>query len=75
MGTGERIGYWHDEILSMRQAVSVWQMARKGDVEGLSPFIEWDGRSVRYNSHPELAPGEHPEVPYYQTLSIMLMKS
>ena len=71
MGSGERLGYWHDEILSMRQAVSVWQMARKGDVEGLSPFIEWDGRSVRYNSHPELAPGERPEVPYYQTLSLI----
>jgi hypothetical protein len=51
--TGEPLSAWQAEIISMRQAIDLWEMARTGDVEGLSQLIEWrDERLVVYDSGP-----------------------
>jgi hypothetical protein len=46
----------------MRHAVALWDMAREGNIEGLSQHIHWEGReAVKYRSRPSPAPGESPK--------------
>ncbi len=40
----------------MHQVVTLWDMAQKQDVDGLSAHIQWDGNAILYDSHPELSP-------------------
>ena len=69
VGIGESLSAWHRELLAMSQAVTLWELARHGDVEQLSRFIHWDEKGVQYRSHPDLASGELPELPYLKTIA------
>lgn len=42
----ERFGTWAGQIEVMRQQVQLWDMARASDTQGLSRFIEWEGRDA-----------------------------
>jgi hypothetical protein len=57
VGTGESLDTWLEEICAMRQALSLWDMARIGDVKGLSRYIRWEGsKKVVYTSTSEQQP-------------------
>jgi hypothetical protein len=65
LGRGESLAHWHEEILTMRLAIDIWEAARDGDVSRLERRIIWteDGSGVRIYSHPELADGQLPDPP------------
>ena len=71
VGTGERLRVWTEEILAMRQAIDLWDKARKGDYKGLAQFIRWDEKGVHYASHPDLGPNELPEPPFRKILTVV----
>jgi hypothetical protein len=57
VGTGESLETWVKEICAMRQALSLWDIARMGDVKGLSRYIRWEGsKRVVYTSASERQP-------------------
>jgi len=45
---GETWMAWVDAIASLRLAVRLWEMARKGDAEGLAPYVHWADDDVVY---------------------------
>jgi hypothetical protein len=56
-GTGERVGemfraepvtQWLEHLLSMRQAVNLWDLAAAGDRATLGTLLRWDGDSLIY---------------------------
>lgn len=65
LGMGESLAHWHEEILTMRLAIDIWEAARRGDVARLERVIFWtpDGTGIRIHSHPELAEGQLPDPP------------
>jgi len=63
-GTGEPLSVWVGEILAFCQALTLWDMAREGDVAGLSRYIRWVGPdAVAYDSDPDRDPGAPPAGP------------
>jgi hypothetical protein len=65
LGTGEPLGAWSDEILTMRYAIDIWEAARNGDVATLERVIHWkpDGSGVEIAGHPGVPRGQLPEAP------------
>jgi hypothetical protein len=65
VGIGEASGDWEMEVLAMRQAVELWEAARRGEMEQLERHITWheDGIAVRYDSHPDLKFDQLPDPP------------
>ncbi len=67
LGMGESLADWHNEILTMRLAIDIWEAVRRGDVDLLGRLILWteDGSGVRIMSHPELTDRQLPDPPAY----------
>lgn len=67
LGTGEQLGAWTKEILTMGHAVDLWEAARQGDVERLGGQIHWepDGSGVRIDTHPGVEFSELPKAPFH----------
>jgi hypothetical protein len=65
LGTGEPLGAWSDEILTMRYAIDIWEAARTGDVASLEHVIHWKpgGSGVEIAGHPGVPGGQLPEAP------------
>jgi hypothetical protein len=65
LGTGEPLGAWRDEILTMRYAIDIWEAARTGDVARLERVINWqpDGSGVEIAGHPSVPDGQLPDAP------------
>ena len=47
---GELADHWLREIVDLRDAVYVWQLARRGKTKELREHIEWTSRAVIYRS-------------------------
>ena len=67
LGTGEQLGAWVKEILTMGHAVDLWEAARHGDVERLGEQIHWepDGSGVRIDTHPGVELTDLPRAPLH----------
>jgi hypothetical protein len=65
LGTGEAVGIWLGEILTMRFAVDLWEAARSGDVGRLERVISWteDGNGIQIIADRELTKEQLPDPP------------
>lgn len=53
----ESLRDWLEQILRMNEAVSLWQLAKTGDVKGLSKYLRWSGGVLGYwSDYKGLAP-------------------
>jgi hypothetical protein len=52
-GLGEPLLSWKRAISQMHAAVSIWDMARSEDVEGLRRRLRWSNDSISYDTDPD----------------------
>jgi hypothetical protein len=64
------------EVLALRHCVRLWQMVQANDQENLAKHIQRVDLGqlkveVRYDSHPDLSPGEEPPPPDFRETSVI----